>query len=483
MPKAAYATLGCKVNAYETEAIARLFAEEGYARVPFGEGEEDVELVVVNTCAVTHAAEKKSRQLVRRAVRLYPRAIVVVTGCAAQLAPETFARIPGVDVVVGTSGRGNLGELVRRARVRRGAGVREPVVAVGEILRVREYEELPALGSFEHTRAYLKVEEGCGNHCTFCTIPRAKGPVRSRRIADALREAEELVARGYREIVLTGTHLGAYGEDGEAALSGVDEGEVQAAGGPLAYLVLRLAEIPGLWRIRLSSVEVGQLDARFVRTLAAAGKVAPHFHVPLQSGDDAVLARMRRRYTTREYREAIERLRAYFPEAAVTTDVIVGFPGETESSFARTRAFLEEVGFAQLHVFPYSPRAGTAAAKFADAVSEAEKRLRVAELLDLDRELRRRFRRRFLGRAVDVLPEVVLPPTHPAVREAGVGKGEGAPTVLEGTSGEYLRVLVPSSSRLLGVPMRVRIEREVGEVLWGFPLRVLEGSREKVELA
>lgn len=298
------------------------------------------------------------------------------------------------------------------------------MVAVGEILRVREYEELPALGSFEHTRAYLKVEEGCSNHCTFCTIPRAKGPVRSRRIADALREAEELVARGYREIVLTGTHLGAYGEDGEAALSGVDEGEVRAAGGPLAYLVLRLAEIPGLWRIRLSSVEVGQLDARFVRTLAAAGR-SPPLPRPLQSGDDAVLARMRRRYTTREYREAIERLRAYFPEAAVTTDVIVGFPGETESSFARTRAFLEEVGFAQLHVFPYSPRAGTAAAKFADAVSEAEKRLRVAELLDLDRELRRRFRRRFLGRAVDVLPEVVLPPTHPAVREAGVGKEMG----------------------------------------------------------
>ncbi|MBT9253899.1 MAG: MiaB/RimO family radical SAM methylthiotransferase, partial [Brockia lithotrophica] len=351
------------------------------------------------------------------------------------------------------------------------------------ILRVREYEELPALGSFEHIRAYLKVEEGCGNHCTFCIIPRAKGPVRSRRIADALREAEELVARGYREIVLTGTHLGAYGEDGGAVLSGADEGEVQAAGGPLAYLVLRLAEIPGLWRIRLSSVEVGQLDARFVRALAAAGKVAPHFHVPLQSGDDAVLARMRRRYTTREYREAIGRLRTYFPEAAVTTDVIVGFPGETEASFARTRAFLEEVGFAQLHVFPYSPRAGTAAAKFADAVSEVEKRLRVAELLDLDRELRRRFRRRFLGRAVDVLPEVVLPPTHPAVREAGVGEGEGAPTVLEGTSGEYLRVLVPSSSRLLGVPMRVRIEREVGEALWGLPLRVLEGSREKVELA
>jgi threonylcarbamoyladenosine tRNA methylthiotransferase MtaB len=384
MKTVAFYTLGCKVNQYETQGLAALFRERGYRVVPF---QERADVYVVNTCTVTHVGDRKSRQLIRRAVRTNPDALVVVTGCYAQVAADEVAAIPGVNLVIGTAGRDRIVDLVEEAS----AG-RRPVLAVEDVEEVRAFEELPGeVGLGGRTRAFLKVQEGCRDFCTYCIVPHARGPLRSRPPERVLELARKVVDKGYRELVLTGTNLGAYGRDlGEANLAG---------------LVNRLAQIPGLRRLRLSSVEPNEITRELVEVVAANPVCCPHFHLPLQSGSDPVLKRMGRRYSIAEFASLVEMIRAQVPEVAVTTDVLVGFPGETDTEHGESLGFVRRLGFAGLHVFIFSRRSRTPAAGFPGQVSYRVKRERSKEMLALDRELRGRFASRYRGRTVEVLVE------------------------------------------------------------------------------
>ncbi len=395
MKKVAFYTLGCKVNQAETQGLAALFRARGYEVVSF---EEKADVYVVNTCTVTRTGDRKSRQIVRRAVRANPEAMVVVTGCYAQVTPEEAGAIPGVSLVIGTSGRGRIVDLVEQAGAGRCPPTAEkkgpdPFLAVGDIEQAREFEELPGTADPGRTRAFIKVQEGCRDFCTYCIVPHARGPLRSRPPERVAELARELVDRGYPELVLTGVNLGAYGRD-----LGTEN---------LPDLVRRLVRIPGLARLRLSSVEPNEITRELVEAVAENPVSAPHFHIPLQSGSDSVLSRMGRRYSTGEFAGLVEMIRARVPEVAVTADVMVGFPGETAAEHGESLDFVRRIGFAGLHVFAYSPRRGTPAALFPDPVPNRIKKERSREMLALDRELRDRFASRYRGRTVEVLVESV----------------------------------------------------------------------------
>ena len=386
MKTVAFYTLGCKVNQYETQGLAALFRARGYRVVPF---QERADVYVINSCTVTHTGDRKSRQFIRRAVRNNPDALVVVTGCYAQVAGREVAGIPGVDLVVGTAGRERIVDLVEAA-----AAGRRPVLAVADVEEAREFEELPGLaGAGGRTRAFLKVQEGCRDFCTYCIVPHARGPLRSRAPERVTALAEEAVGRGCRELVLTGTNLGAYGRD------------LGTVG--LADLVRRLARIPGLARLRLSSVEPNELTPELVAAVAESPVCCPHFHLPLQSGSDAVLRRMGRRYTAAEYAALVEMIRGRIAEVAVTADVLVGFPGESEAEHRESLDFVRRAGFAGLHVFVFSRRKGTRAADFPDQIPYRVKQERSREMLALGAVLKERFACRYRGRVVEVLVEKV----------------------------------------------------------------------------
>ena len=385
MARVAFITLGCKVNQTETEAMAGLFRQRGYTVV---EPVEQADVYVVNTCSVTHLGERKSRQMVRRAARLNPTAVVAVTGCFAQIAPEDAAAIEGVDVVIGTGDRHRIVELVETARRQN-----EPVLAVGDIMAEREFEDIPLAGAPGRTRAFLKIQDGCDNYCTYCIIPYARGHLRSRSLDSIARETRNLAAAGFREIVLTGINLGAYGrETGQGGLSDA---------------VRTVLAEPRIARVRLSSTESLEVSADLIDIMAEEPRLCPHLHLPLQAGADRILAAMRRPYTTGDYARLLECLRSRVPDLAVTTDIIVGFPGETPELFAETLAFATAMEFAKIHVFPYSRRSGTPAAGFADQVGDPEKKRRVAELLAAGERSGERFRQRFVGRTMPVLLEKV----------------------------------------------------------------------------
>ncbi|MGB9886034.1 MAG: tRNA (N(6)-L-threonylcarbamoyladenosine(37)-C(2))-methylthiotransferase MtaB [Moorellales bacterium] len=431
-PRIAFATLGCKVNQSEVEAFREMFRRQGYRVVPF---EQEADVYLIHTCTVTHLSDRKCRQVIRRAVRQNPAATVVVTGCYAQVAPEEVAAIPGVRVVVGAKGRQGLVEAVEKAR----AG-REPLCLVRPWEEGESFEELP-VGGAERTRALVRVQEGCDNACTYCLVPQARGPARSRPPEAARAEVERLVRSGFREIVLTGVNLGAYGRD---------------LGTCLADLLRDLVRVPGLGRLRLSSVEPQHFDPELVAVVTGEEKICPHWHIPLQSGDAATLRRMGRTYTPEEYAALVERLRQGRPEGAVTTDVIVGFPGEDEAAFVRTLAFVEAVGFSRLHVFAYSPRRGTAAAELPGQVSAAVKAERSRRLRALGERLARAYAERFVGRELQVLVE------RPA---------KSRPTEVEGHSENYLLVRLPGGQECLGHLIPVRICCRRGEELEGEPVR------------
>ncbi|WP_088188535.1 tRNA (N(6)-L-threonylcarbamoyladenosine(37)-C(2))-methylthiotransferase MtaB [Desulfosporosinus sp. FKA] len=383
-----FLTLGCKVNQAESEALAQLFREADYDVVS---ASEEADVVVVNTCTVTNTGGSKSRQAIRRMIKVHPESIVVVTGCYAQTAPGDVLDIEGVDLVLGTQDRGKILEWIERVKQER-----RPQNAVRGIEDAGEFEELPQLNEENRTRAFLKIQEGCNQFCTYCIIPYARGPLRSRQPDKALAEAKRLVEEGYPEIVLTGIHTGFYGQD-------------LNSGWNLARLIRELVEIPGLRRLRLSSIEPMEYTPELIDCIASSAIVCPHVHMPLQSGSDRVLVRMHRPYTLQDYRELLLRLRQRIPELAVTTDIIVGFPGETEEDHASTLNFVRECGFAGVHVFPYSKRQGTPAADYPDQILKKVKDQRVKELMAAAHESQEAFMRRFIGKRVEVLVERVDP--------------------------------------------------------------------------
>lgn len=392
---AALHNLGCKVNAYETEAMQQLLENAGYEIVPFT---QKADVYVINTCSVTNIADRKSRQMLHRAKKRNPQAVVVAAGCYVQTGEEQVRKDPAIDLIIGNNKKHELIPLLTEFFSRQEQqNSKEQAdqeqswrTDVTDLSRPTEYEQLAISRTSEHTRAFLKVQDGCNQFCTYCIIPYARGRVRSRAMKDVLREVRILAASGVKEIVLTGIHLDSYGTDtNETLLS----------------LVSHVHEIAGIERIRLGSLEPSIMTEDFVAALAGLPKLCPHFHLSLQSGSDSVLRRMNRHYDTAQYRESCRLLRQYFLHPAITTDVIVGFPGETEEEFAQTRRFLDEIDFYEVHIFKYSRRKGTKADRMPDQVPEEQKAKR-SEILFADHERRKeRFCSWYLGRQAEVLLE------------------------------------------------------------------------------
>ncbi len=431
-------TLGCKVNQYDSEALAGLFRRSGYRVVDFS---APADVYIINTCTVTSESDRKSRQLIRRARRRNPEAVVVVAGCYSQVAPGEVAAIPGVDVVVGNADRARLVELVEAARAARAETGAMPLVAVDNIFRVRDFEELPIAGFTGRTRAVVKIQEGCNEMCTYCIIPFARGRPRSRRPEEVRAEVERLAAAGFREVVLTGIHLGAYGRDLPDRPA-------------LADALRAVHEVAGIARIRLSSLEPMDVGADLLDAIAGLPRVCPHLHLPLQSGSDAVLRRMRRRYTVDDFRTLVRAARARIPDLVVTTDVIAGFPGETEEDHAATLSFLKEIGFSRLHVFPYSPREGTPAASYPDQVPPAVRERRAREVAALGERLALEYHRRLVGHVVEVLVEAEASASGGVSPETARGEDF---LLLEGYTPQYVRVRFPGGEELRNGLVRVRV--------------------------
>ena len=384
MRKAALHNLGCKVNAYETEAMQQLLEEAGYEIVPF---QEKADVYVINTCSVTNIADRKSRQMLHRAKKMNPDAVVVAAGCYVQAAGEELKKNAAIDVIIGNNRKKDLVPLLDEYF----AGKHVEEDSLIDIGKTREYEALHINKIADHTRAFIKIQDGCNQFCSYCIIPYTRGRVRSRKPEEIMEEIKGLVDKGYREVVLTGIHLSSYGLD----LDGIT----------LLDLMVKIDKIQGLERLRLGSLEPRIVTEEFTRTLAGLRTICPHFHLSLQSGCDATLKRMNRRYTTEEYEKGCQILRKYFDRPAITTDVIVGFPQETEEEFARTVEFLKRIHFYEMHVFKYSRRAGTRAADMPGQLTENQKGQRSDVLLKLDQEMSLEYRKSFLGEEKEVLME------------------------------------------------------------------------------
>ena len=388
MRKAALHNLGCKVNSYETEAMQQLLEEAGYEIVPFAEG---ADVYIINTCSVTNIADRKSRQMLHRAKKMNPQAVVVAAGCYVQSAGEALKLDEAVDLVIGNNKKTELVRILDDYFTSEDHTVEETVIDIGA---AKDYEALTIKRIADHTRAFIKVTDGCNQFCSYCIIPYTRGRVRSRKLEDVRAEVERLVEAGYKEIVLTGIHLSSYGVDFE-------EGGKKT----LLDLIVCLHEAEGLLRIRLGSLEPRIITKEFAKALASLPKICPHFHLSLQSGCDATLKRMNRKYTTKEYERGCELLRKYFVHPAITTDVIVGFPGETEEEFEQTKAYLEHIHFYEMHIFKYSKRKGTRAAVMPDQIDEQIKAARSEKLIALGHDMSKEFRKFYIGKNEEVLFE------------------------------------------------------------------------------
>ena len=385
MRKAALHNLGCKVNSYETEAMQQLLEAAGYEIVDF---EDQADVYIINTCSVTNMADKKSRQMLHRAKAKNPDAVVVAAGCYVQAAGEKLKEDDAIDLVIGNNKKADLIPLLEECLA--GKEVTDSII---DISATHEYETLHIAKQADHTRAFIKVQDGCNQFCSYCIIPYTRGRVRSRRPEDVMQEVLELTANGYQEIVLTGIHLSSYGVDFKD--ENID----------FLYLIKMIHEVEGVKRLRFGSLEPRVITEEFTSELAKLEKICPHFHLSLQSGCDETLKRMNRHYTAEEYYRGCEILRKYFKNPAITTDVIVGFAGETEEEFETTRKFLEKVNFYEMHVFKYSRRAGTRADKMPNQVPEPIKTKRSAELLALEAKMSKDYRASFLGSEAEVLLE------------------------------------------------------------------------------
>lgn len=427
MHTVAFYTLGCKVNQYETEAMTELFSANGYRIVDFN---IPADIYIINTCTVTSMSDRKSRQIIRRAKKLNPDAYIAVAGCYAQTAPDTVLEIEGVNLVIGNNNRKNIVGLVEE-------NMHTPKhSAVGDIMNVRDFEELSISTYSERTRAFIKVQEGCNQFCSYCIIPYARGPIRSRTPESIISEIKTLIKNGFTEVVLTGIHVASYGKD----LKNTD----------LAELILTVNEIEGIERIRLSSIEPMTLNTDFINRIAKADKLCRHFHLSLQSGCDETLKRMNRKYTTFEYKKIVDSLRENFPDVAITTDIMVGFPYETDEEFEKTLKFTKEIAFADAHIFQYSPRKGTRAAEMTEQIPPEIKEKRSKALIKLCEETRSNFLGGFLGKSYPVLFEQ---PTSDGY--------------FEGKTDNYITVLVPSTENLSGKFCMVEFEYEKDGKIYG----------------
>lgn len=458
MKKAAFHNLGCKVNAYETEAMQEMLESAGYEIVPFKEG---ADIYIINTCTVTNIADRKSRQMLHRARRMNPDAIVVAAGCYVQAQGKEQEIDPCIDIVIGNNMKKNLvsvlkeylrkgeekGEVKKREKYAhkdeetgqiKGAEAREGqetgCINIMEMEQAREYESLSLSKTAEHTRAYIKVQDGCNQFCSYCIIPFARGRVRSRALEDVEEEVKRLAGQGCQEIVLTGIHLSSYG---------MDLGEREH----LLSLLTTVHKTEGIRRIRLGSLEPRIITEEFVENIAQLPKLCPHFHLSLQSGCDVTLKRMNRRYTSKEYYDKCVLLRKYFENPALTTDIIVGFPGETQEEFEQSRVFVEKVNFYETHIFKYSKRQGTKAAAMEGQITEQEKARRSDILLALNKRHRRDYEKNFIGREVEVLFEEQVK--------------SGDRTIQAGHTREYMKIALECEKNLQNCIVNVEIENDL----------------------
>ena len=430
MKKAALHNLGCKVNAYETEAMQELLEKNGYEIVPF---HDLADVYVINTCSVTNMADRKSRQMIHRARKQNPDAVIVAAGCYVQAQADMGELDENIDIVIGNNKKK---DLIRLLEEYFKEDIPEQMQEVIDINHTFEYESLHLSRTAEHTRAYLKVQDGCNQFCTYCIIPYARGRVRSRKKEDVVEEVRTLAEHGYQEVVLTGIHLSSYG------LEWKDENGKQTEG--LLDLIRAVHEVEGIKRIRLGSLEPRIVTEEFAKELSSMSKVCPHFHLSLQSGCDTTLERMNRRYDAAEYREKCELLRKYFENPALTTDVIVGFPGETEEEFEASRNFVDSIDFYETHIFKYSRREGTKAAVMPDQVSEGKKSARSAEMIEMGEQKRRAYEESFIGKEVEVL-----------VEEEIERNGE---IFWTGHTKEYIKIALQSRENLRNCIVKVQIE-------------------------
>ncbi len=422
--KAAFYTLGCKVNQYETEAVIDIFMDNGYQIVDFS---EKADLYIVNSCTVTNEAARKTRQIARRAKRSAPESIVAIVGCYTQAFPDEVKNIEEIDFAMGSN---NKAEIFNKAeKILAGKSITNDLKDYKEL---KEYEELELKSLSNTTRANVKIEDGCNQFCSYCIIPYARGPVRSRKKEDVVAEIKRLSQQGVKEIILTGTHLGAYGSDRDNNKA-------------LTELMQSLTELEELKRVRLSSIEGTEIDQGIMELIAEKDMFCPHLHLPLQSGSNQILAAMKRPYTLEEFKETVADLRKRIPNLAITTDIIVGFPGETKVTFAETLDAVKEIGFSKVHVFPYSAREGTPAAEMeqlnGNLVKEYSKKLRlVNEALMLD------YQEKFIGREKEVLIEEVR---------------DNSTDLLTGYTDNYLKVLINGSDNLKNKLVKVKLEKSI----------------------
>lgn len=382
--KVAFYTLGCKVNQYETNAMIQQFQEHGYELVDF---EEKADIYIINTCTVTNMSDKKSREMLRRAKKQNPVSTLVAVGCYAQVGKEKLEQIPEIDLILGTNEKNNIVAYVEKYRKEK---KREEVVT--DVMQMREFQDFGTITYTDKNRAAIKVQDGCDRFCSYCIIPYARGRVRSRKIESVVKEAEEISKKGVKEIVITGIHIASYGKDLPGNIS-------------LIHLLEALNAVPTIQRIRLGSLEPKLMTKEFIERLVKLEKICDHFHLSLQSGCNATLARMNRRYTTEEFYEVVTMLRQAYPNVSLTTDIIVGFPGETEEEFEETYQFLQKVQFYKMHVFKYSPRSGTKAAQMKEQIDGNKKEIRSNRLLELSDKNQQEQNKKEIGKVVEVLWE------------------------------------------------------------------------------
>lgn len=428
MKTVAFLTLGCKVNTYESEAMLKLFHQAGYQDVDF---KEKADVYVINTCTVTNTGDAKSRQMIRKAIRQNQDAVVCVVGCYSQVASEEVAAIEGVGVVLGTQFRNQIVEFVDEYKE-----TKKPVIRIADVMKLSRFEDLDIDEFTRNTRAFLKIQDGCNNFCTYCIIPYARGRIRSRDKESVLKQAQTLVDHGFVEIVLTGIHTAGYGQD-------FDDYSF--------YDLLKdlTTKIKGLKRLRISSIEMSQINHEIIDLIATSPIVVDHLHIPIQSGCDATLKRMNRHYTTSEFADKLKELREKLPTLSVTTDVIVGFPGESEEEFAQTYHWIEEMHFNQLHVFPYSQRKGTPAVRMKDQVDGHVKHERVKKLMELSTRLQSEFASWQIGKTLEVLIE------------------EKQGEYMVGHASNYLKVHVDLPESSIGHVYKVKIDSQDGTELIG----------------